>query len=274
MLARAFLTKIKRRAQRLASPISSDKLRRALDEVTGGGRDILYVHSGISSIGYFTCGPAGIARVLREFCDTLFQSTHTYSYPPSPEVPAPVFDARSTPSQMGLFAETFWRLPGVVRSIHSSHSIAAEGKLAAQVCAKHYDCSTATGEGTPYSQLVHRGAPALMFGIDFRFYTPFHTAEWESGSVFAYEPEEVNRLRFLDENRVLQERLVRRQNRIVPRFDEAGLLLESKGFVRRVSLGRSALLFVSDMSKVHEFCVERLKRIPDFLRSTCKVELA
>lgn len=259
---------------RLATPISSDKLRYALNEVTGGGRDILYVHSGISGIGYFTEGPVGVARVLREFCDTLFQSTHTYSYPPSPDMPAPVFDARTTPSQMGLFAETFWRLPGVVRSIHSTHSIAAEGKLAPQVCAKHYECPTASGEGTPYSQLVHRGAPALMFGVDFRYYTPFHTAEWESGSEFAYERDEVNRLRFLDENGVLQERLVRRQGRIVPRFGEAGVLLEAKGFVRRVSLGRSALLFVPDMSLVHEFLVERLKKIPDFLRSSCTHGLA
>lgn len=268
------LSRARRLAKRLSAPVFPDTFRRAVDRVTGGGRETLYVHSGLSSLGHVVGGPAAVAGRLLEFCDNLFQPTHSYSYPVSTDEPAPIFDARRTPSEMGLFAETFRQLPGVIRSIHSTHSIAATGPLAAGLCAKHYDCETPCGEGTPYSELVRRGASALMLGVTFRVYTPFHTAEWESGSSFAYEPDEVNRLRFLDEQGVLQERRVRRQNRTVPRFEEAGALLVEKGFVRREPLGRGALLFVPDMSAVHEFLVARLRRTPDFLRSCCDSELA
>lgn len=273
MLQGLNFAKAKRAVIRRMTPISRDSLRRALTELVGEDHDILYVHSGLSNIGHFRMGPGGVADVLLEFCGTLLQSTHTYSYPASPGHLAPVFDARSTPSQTGLFAETFRKRPGVLRSIHSTHSIAAEGALAAQFCAGHYDCDTPCGADTPYGRVVHGGGAALMLGVDFRCYTPFHTAEWESGSAFAYEPDEMNQLRFLDENGVLQERLRRRQNRIVPRFQEAGVLLERRGLVRRVPLGRSHLLFVPDMLKVHDFLVERLQKVPDFLRSTCTAEL-
>ena len=267
------MPRAKRLADRLMAPVTPKALRRALDEVTNGGCEILYVHSSLSSLGYVLGGSAVATAMLRDICANLFLPTHTYCYPPSPHEPAPVFDARTTLSGMGQLAETFRCRLGAIRSIHSTHSLAGEGPLAAEICAGHYDCETPCGEGTPYSRLVHRGASALMLGVSFRYYTPFHTAECESDSAFAYETGMVDLLRFIDENGVLQERLRQRQNRFSPRFHEAGALLEQRGFVRRRPLGRSELLFVSDMSKVHEFLVERLRKIPDFLRSTCTSEL-
>jgi aminoglycoside N3'-acetyltransferase len=267
--------RLKRVLQRVMAPVTPTALRRAIDEVTGGGAEMLYVHSGLSSLGHVVDGPDDTAQALLQFADTLFLPTHTYCYPPGPQTPAPVFDPKSTPCpQMGLLADTFWRRPGAVRSIHSTHSLAGEGPLAAEICAGHYENDTPCGEGTPYSRLVHRGAAALMLGVSFRYYTPFHTAEWESGSAFAYEAGEVNLLRFIDENGMLQERPSKRQNKIVPRFHDAGELLERQGLVRRRALGRGALLFVPDMAKVHDFLVERLRKTPDFLRSTCTTELA
>ena len=38
-----------------------------------------------------------------------------------------IFDPRTTPSQMGLLSEVFRRSPGVARSIHPTHSVAAWG---------------------------------------------------------------------------------------------------------------------------------------------------
>jgi aminoglycoside 3-N-acetyltransferase len=263
------LARAKRLAKRVMTPISAEALRRALDEVTGGGCNTLYVHSGVSNLGHLFGGSARAAEALTQFCENLFLPTHTYCYPPSRDEPAPVFDARTTPSGMGLLAEVFRRRPGAIRSIHSTHSLAGEGPLAEEICAGHYECDTPCGEGTPYSRLVHRGASALMLGVSFRYYTPFHTAECEAGSAFAYETGVIDRLRFVDENGVLQERLRQRQNRFSPRFHEAGALLEQRGFVHTRPLGRSEVLFVSDISKVHEFLVERLRKIPDFLRSTC-----
>ena len=266
--------RVKRIARRLASPVTGTALRRALDEVTDGGCETLYVHSGLSSLGYMVGGPAVALKALADACDNLFLPTHSYCYPVAPGEPGPVFDAMTTPSQMGLLAETFRQQQDVVRSIHASHSLAGMGRLAQETCSGHYECETPCGEGTPYSHLVRRGAGALLLGVSFRYYTPFHTAEWESASDFAAEPGEIDRLRFIDETGQVRERLSKHQNRTLPRFHEAGEMLERLGFVRRRQLGLSALLFVPDMSQVHEFLVGRLKVHPDFLRSTCSAELA
>lgn len=265
--------RFKRIARRLASPVTGTALRRALYEVIGEGCETLYVHSGLSSLGHMVGGPAVALQTLADACDNLFLPTHSYSYPTAPGEPGPVFDAMATPSQMGLLAEAFRKQPDVVRSIHASHSLAGLGRLAQETCAGHYECETPCGQGTPYSRLVHRGAGALMLGVSFRYYTPFHTAEWESASDFAAEPGEIDRLRFIDETGQVRERLSKHQNRTVPRFHEAGEMLERLGFVRRKPLGLSALLFVPDMSRVHEFLVGRLKVHPDFLRSCSTVEL-
>jgi aminoglycoside 3-N-acetyltransferase len=273
MMGRGYLGKSARFIKRAASPIWPDRLRRALNLALGSGRDVLYVHSGLSSIGFFLGGVAWVPSVLHEFCGTLFQPTHTYCYPASPTELAPIYDSKTTPSEMGLLAETFRQQPGIVRSIHSSHSIAASGPLAEKICAKHYECETPCGRGTPYGSVVYLGASALMMGVSFRHYTPFYYAEDEAGSTFAYEPNTLVRLRFIDEHGVVQERLSRRHNFTPRRFYEAGDFLSEKGFVRKVPLGRSYLLFVPDMLRLHEFLVERVKRTPDFLRSICKAPL-
>ena len=232
------------------------------------------MHSSLSNCGHFIGGPAKVLSVLREFCDTLCLPTHTYScYPSSPNQPGSVYNAATAPSEMGLLAETFRTQTGVIRSIHATHSLAAAGRFAGEICSNHYRCDTACGIGTPYERLVQRHASVLMFGVTFRYYTLFHTAEWISGSDCAYELGELNWLRFVDERGETQDCWSKRQGRALPRFDEAGSLLERAGIVRRVKLGRSHLLYVPDCAVVHDFLVERLVKTPNFLRQSCKMAL-
>lgn len=265
---------LKKRAQsasrvvrRILTPIGSHRFRSALVSVMGGKQRILFVHSALSNCGHFVGGPERVIEVLREFGDTLCLPTHTYSYPSEPDAVGPVFDPATTASHMGLLAETFRRQPGVVRSIHATHSLAAAGPLAHDICAGHHLCENACGAGTPYERLVRERASVLMLGVSFRYYSLFHTAEWLSGSPAAYERDEINRLRVIDERGEIVECLSRRQGRPVPRFHEAGELMEQAGLVRRAKLGRSHLLYIPDCSVVHDFLVERLMTIPDFLRA-------
>jgi hypothetical protein len=79
----------------------------------------------------------------------------------------------------------------------------------------------------------------------------------------------LDRLRVLDEEGQQHECWSRRQSRTPRRFTEAGGLLESVGLVRRITLGRGDLLFVPDCSRAHDFLVERLKNVPDFLFRSC-----
>jgi aminoglycoside 3-N-acetyltransferase len=272
------LTGLRRKVQRtlhhVRNPISPEETRRALDAAVGDGADLLFVHSSLSSLGRFTAGPSDILAALREVAGTLGLPTHSYTYPEILGEAAPVFDPASTPSQNGMLTELFRGQAGVIRSTHSTHSLAMTGPLAAELTASHHLNDTPCGAGTPYARMIERKASALMWGVSFHSYTFYHTAEDAAGSAFAYEPETRDRLRVVDDRGRVQERISRRQTRDPRRFAECGELMEKAGLVRRVQLGAGSLLFVPDCAKAHDFLVERLRKTPDFLYQTCATPLA
>lgn len=262
-----------RKLHLMRTPVSPYQTRMALKAATGEGADILFVHSSLASLGRFTAGPEDVLAALREFSGTLGLPTHSYTYPAALGELAPVFDYVSTPSQNGLLTEIFRNQPDVTRSIQSTHSLAIAGPLAREIAGGHYLNDTPAGVGTPYARMVERKASALMWGVNFHSYTFFHTAEDAAGSAFAYENGTRDRLRVVDESGVVRECISRRQTRNPRRFAAAGELMERFGLVRRAPLGAGALLFVPDVSKAHDFLVERLRRTPDFLFLTCASSL-
>src|SRR5882762_8311957 len=124
-------SQLKRKAERafyrLRTPIRRDEMRSAIARLTGGGREILFVHASLSSCGRFTPGPEDVLSGLRQFCETLAFPIHPYCYPSSPEEPGPLFDPAMTPSKNGLLTEMFRKDAKSVRSIHATHSLAASG---------------------------------------------------------------------------------------------------------------------------------------------------
>lgn len=266
-------TQTLRAARRATVPISASRLRTALEELTAGGAPIMLVHSSLSSCGYFTAGANDVLLALVDRCDTLSLVTHSYCYPLNHGEPGPLYDAVRTPSANGRLTELFRMKDGVTRSIHATHSLAVSGPFAAELVDGHYRNDSPCGGGTPYNRFLDRKASVLMFGVSFASYTLFHTAEFMSGSDAAAEKGTIDKLRVVDEQGVERICISQRQSRVPMRFAEAGDLLQRIGLVRRVPLGRSALFFVPDSSKVHDFMVERLRQIPDFLRQTCRREL-
>ena len=239
----------------------------------GSRAEILFVHSSLSNCGHLTAGPESVLKVLAEFCDTLCLPAHSYCYPASPGEAGPLFDAATTPSKVGKISELFRIQPNVQRSIHATHSLAVSGPLAGEIAADHYRSDAPCGAGTPYVRLIQRRASVLMFGVSFLYYTLFHTAEFESGSVHAYEHGMLDWLRVIDESGQQRDCWSRRQSRAPMRFAEVGKFLEQVGLARRTALGSGHLLFVPDCSKVHDFLLERLRVTPDFLRQSCAINL-
>lgn len=271
------LSNIKGRAERivyrLCTPIRPDEMRSALERLTAGGTELLFVHASLSNCGRFTAGARDVISGLGEFCDTLSFPTHSYCYPSSSDETGPLFNAKTTPSTIGLLTEIFRTQPDVLRSIHATHSLAALGSFAEELCSDHYRQDTPCGAATPYARLLRRRASVLMFGVTFHFYTLFHTAEDASGSSYAYEHGTLDRLRIINEKGEPRDCWSRRQSRAPYRFEEAGYLLERVGLARRVTLGRGNLLYVPDCSRVHDFLLERLRKIPNFLRQSCTINL-
>jgi aminoglycoside 3-N-acetyltransferase len=267
---RASLAQLKSRSMReigqILNAIGPDKLRAALDRLLiGGSAGTLLVHSALSSCGRFTAGPDNVLEVLHEYCGTLCVPTFTYCYPESAQEAGPLFDASVTPSKMGLLTERFRYRTDARRSIHATHSLAAAGPLAAELCAGHYQQDAPCGARSPFSRLLELNASVLLIGVNFSAYTLYHTAEDESDSDFAYERGTIDWLRVVDEAGVPRDCLSRRQARNPRRFALAGDLLEVQGLAKRVALGHGFLRYVPDSAKVHDFLLQRLRRSPDFL---------
>lgn len=134
--------------------------------------DILLVHSALTSIGHVEGGADSVINALCEAVGpdgTIVMSTLTGWFAP--------FDAATSPSAVGVISEVFRRRPGVLRSLHPVHSVAAYGKHAAEIVAGHENCPTGCGEGTPYLKLRDLGAKAMLLGIDMDRNTIMHTLE-------------------------------------------------------------------------------------------------
>jgi len=95
------------------------------------------------------------------------------------------FDVTRTPSEMGLLTEVFRRTPGVLRSLHPTHSICAIGPLAHALTAAHHRAPTRTGMGTPFELMMEKRTAIVGLGIEYyRCLTHSHTAEDMLGEEF------------------------------------------------------------------------------------------
>lgn len=268
-----FTRDVFKRLSRFATPIAPDLLRRSLDEIIPQKVPLLFVHASLSSCGQFTAGVDDVIDAMNERADTFGFPTHTYCYPPTSCAEGPLFDRTITPSQNGLLTELFRQRSTVIRSVHATHSVAFRGTRAQEICLKHYEYDTPCGKGTPYARMLALNASVLLFGVTFHSYTLFHTAEDNAESAFAYEPGVRDRLRVINEHARIRTTYSRRQSRTPRRFREAGEHLIRLGLAKQIGLGRNYLLFVPDSALVNDYLVSRLRRMPDYLHTTCKLDL-
>jgi aminoglycoside 3-N-acetyltransferase len=133
--------------------------------------DIVMVHSSLSSLGRVEGGAAAVIQALLEVLTpsgTLLMPTFGGPQP---------FDLVNSPSGLGVITETFRRMPGVVRSLHPTHSISAIGARAEEMVRDHIASPTAAGRGTPYGRLIELGGKILLIGVDHDRSTTMHTLE-------------------------------------------------------------------------------------------------
>jgi aminoglycoside N3'-acetyltransferase len=154
--------------QRLFAFTPAD-FRRVLVDLGVAPGDVLMVHSGFDRFVGFRGGPLDVIRILQDVVGT----SGTLLMPTIPfrgtaieyALDEPVFDARATVSQMGLISEVFRRSPGVVRSRHPTHSVAAWGERADDFIAWHEYSGTPCGRLTPYGRLLEYDGKLLLAGV-------------------------------------------------------------------------------------------------------------
>lgn len=229
-------------------------------------RQIVMVHSSLSSCGYLTGGAEAAIRLIREWVGTatLVMPTHTYCYADA-NGQAEIFDPVTTPSRVGVISDTFWRQPRVLRSLHPSHSLAASGVLASEIVFGHDRCKTPCGSGTPYRKLVDEDAGILMFGTSLDSYTLFHTSEDAASVPYLYEPAQCL-LRLREPTGVVREIPMQRQDMtIMRRFAKMDSWLEAHGLLQRRRCGRGELIWLPHAAMVHAALTKELQINPSLL---------
>jgi aminoglycoside 3-N-acetyltransferase len=257
-----------RRARRqwAAPQIGEREILDAFDRLSMDPPRSLMVHSSLSACGPVQGGPLTVIHALRTWNagGLLAMPAHSYCYPMAGAA-APVFDVVTTPSVVGAITEAFRRQPGVVRSLHPTHSLAVEGAGGPALIAGHETCATPCGAGTPYARLVQMDAAILMFGTTLDAYTLFHTAEDAAAVAYLYEPQPVG-LRFIEPGGRERSMTMRKHDMTVTRaFAAQDAWLEERGLLRRTGLGAGELLLLPHARQVHDAIVGELRRDPRFL---------
>ncbi|HEX6717750.1 MAG TPA: AAC(3) family N-acetyltransferase [Pyrinomonadaceae bacterium] len=256
-----------KRARRKLVRLDEAKILEGLKSCGAFKSDLLFVHSSLSACGSIDGGPATVVNALRSWISdraALAMPTHTWSYPDATGV-APVYDYQSTQSVVGTITNYYWRQPGIVRSLHPSHSFACSGPVAERLCAGHESFETPCGVGTPYHQIAVGNSSVLMFGATMDSYTLFHTAEDEAQVPYLYAPEQVTLRTKEKDGEVRSVQMWRQDMSIARRFAATADWLVDQGLLVRRKLGLSELLFIPSACDLHETMVKTLRQDPLFL---------
>ncbi len=175
-------------------PITATRLRDDLATLGVEPGMTLTVHSSLSAIGWVVGGAPTVVQALL----TTIGEDGTLAMPAAtphctdpatwsePQIPTPwldtvrdslpIFDPRTTPTEMGVIPETFRTWPGTLRSSHPIESVCAHGPLAAEITRDH-PLAFSEGPGAPFDKLHDLKSWILLLGTGFNRCTALHFAE-------------------------------------------------------------------------------------------------
>ena len=141
----------------------------ALGVARGG---VLLVHTSFSKLAPVEGGPEGLIEALL----AALGPAGTLVMPSMADDDDVPFDRRHTPCRgVGVIADCFWRLPGVLRS-DSPHAFAATGPHAARITLPH-PVDVPHGLNSPPGRVYELDGQVLLLGIGHDANTTIHVAE-------------------------------------------------------------------------------------------------
>jgi aminoglycoside 3-N-acetyltransferase len=154
---------------------------RELGLQTGAG---VMVHSSLRSFGHVAGGAVSVIEALMEALTpegTLLMPTFNHDVPFRPGASGPgYFDPTQTPTSNGVIPDTFWRMPGVYRSLDPTHPYAAWGKHARRYTEFHHRTLT-MGPESPLGLLHADDGYGLLLGVGYGSNTFHHVVETTLG---------------------------------------------------------------------------------------------
>lgn len=157
---------------------TKEKLKSDLYSLGIRAGDTVLMHSSYKSMGEIQDGAKGFFEAFKELLGesgTLVLPSLSYSTVTRDN---PEFDLKNTPSCVGYLTEYFrTQVPGVIRSIHATHSCCAWGKNAFELCKDHEKDQTPVGENSPFAKLPVFNGKILMIGCGKDCNTSLHGVE-------------------------------------------------------------------------------------------------
>jgi aminoglycoside 3-N-acetyltransferase len=158
-------------------PVSRHELIDQLHKLGVEPGGVLLVHTAFSKVRPVEGGPEGLIAALR----TTVGDRGTLVMPSMSDDDDHVFDPAATPCHgMGVVADTFWRLPCVLRS-DSPHAFAAVGPRAGEITSPH-PIDLPHGLDSPVGRVHVLNGQVLLLGIGHDSNTTIHLAENLAGA--------------------------------------------------------------------------------------------
>jgi aminoglycoside 3-N-acetyltransferase len=133
---------------------------------------VLLVHTSFSKVAPVEGGPRGLIAALQGAVG----SKGTLVMPSMTDDDDHPFDSKTTSCLgMGVVADTFWRIPGVVRS-NNPHAFAAVGPQAAHITTEH-PVDVPHGLNSPVGRVYELDGQVLLLGVGHDADTTVHLAE-------------------------------------------------------------------------------------------------
>ena len=151
-------------------------LMRQLREMGLRPEDKVMMHSSMKAIGMVDGGADAVLDALMEYFEPglIMMPAHTWA---QMNDSYNVFDPAAEPSCVGLLSNMFMKRPGVVRSLHPTHSIAVWGRGAAAFAAGEENSTTPGTPGCCWNRLYSEGAKILLVGVTHVRNTYIHAVE-------------------------------------------------------------------------------------------------
>lgn len=241
---------------------TKESLMKQLEAAGIDRKGTVLMHSSMKSIGQVEGGADAVLDALSDYMQEglLVLPTHTWSYIKADN---PRYDVENSPSCVGVLTEIFRKRPGVIRSWHPTHSVAALGRDAAEFTAGAEKVDTPCHRESPWGKLLDRKATILLVGVDLRRNTFIHgIEEWVDIPG-----------RMTDGHEELFTVLPSGEEIPVPSRRHCGLswsmhfwkveeVLERQGAIRRAKLG-DALMWVCDTVAMTDILSDMLRTNPD-----------
>lgn len=225
--------------------------------------DIVIAHGALRSFGWVEGGEDAVIDALLS-CTTLSGTvcmpTLTYGTYSRRRLP-PVFDVARTPGVVGRIPECFRQRPGVWRSLHPTHSMAACGSRAEELLHDHDHAPTPCGPDSPWGRIAQAGGHVLLIGVGMFYCTLCHGPEEQAEpDVRCTEPLPCSLISD-DGERTTRFRLHRPYCGAVS--DRAALqpLLVEKGLAKQARVGDSVLLLI-DARGLWDLCLRLVRARP------------